>query len=145
MSKSFKSQTPARCYECGRELPAGITYRKVYDKETGQFIGDHCYTACSTHPTTDNDRLCLQLIKFLDLQGCDIDHANLSILADGILKIQSMRELQRAYFKTRDKDLIPQAKDLEKMVDIFLSIVHRPKLAEQPALFPEDDHENLST
>ena len=34
-----------------------------------------------------------------------------------VLMVQKMRELQKTYFKTRDKDVLRQSKDIERKVD----------------------------
>lgn len=33
------------CVECGRTIPAGMTFRRLQDKR-GMPIGDHCYGKC---------------------------------------------------------------------------------------------------
>ena len=38
-----------------------------------------------------------------------------------ILMVQKMRELQKTYFKTRDKDVLQQSKDMEKKVDTCIN------------------------
>lgn len=40
-----KAKKDTRCIECGRTIPAGMTFRRLQDKR-GMPIGDHCYGKC---------------------------------------------------------------------------------------------------
>lgn len=40
-----KAKRDTRCMECGRTIPAGMTFRRLQDKR-GMPIGDHCYGKC---------------------------------------------------------------------------------------------------
>lgn len=43
-----KAKNDTRCMECGRTIPAGMTFRRFQDKR-GMPIGDHCYGKCKPH------------------------------------------------------------------------------------------------
>lgn len=46
---TLRSKKETRCMECGRTIPAGMTFRKIHDKR-GLPIGDHCYGKCKPLP-----------------------------------------------------------------------------------------------
>ena len=50
------SKKSTRCMECGREIPAGMTFRKIHDKR-GMPIGDHCYGKCKPHVPTHDEQV----------------------------------------------------------------------------------------
>lgn len=47
--QAMTSKKETRCMECGRTIPAGMTFRKIHDKR-GLPIGDHCYGKCKPLP-----------------------------------------------------------------------------------------------
>lgn len=40
-----KAKKDTVCVECGRAIPAGMTFRRLQDKR-GMPMGDHCYGRC---------------------------------------------------------------------------------------------------
>lgn len=42
--------------------------------------------------------------------------------------VRRMRDAQKEYFKTRDKDVLRKSKDLERQVDLALQEDQEPKL-----------------
>lgn len=42
--------------------------------------------------------------------------------------VSEMRNAQREYFRTRDKEVLQRSKELERKVDAYLSNIKTPKL-----------------
>lgn len=129
-----------RCMKCGRPIDEqGTTYQEVYDKETGEWIGDRCHPNCPPEPASEVEKMCLQLINFLEL-GVQVNHEQLTRLAELLITTANMREAQIAYFKTRDPSIVAVAKKLEKHTDVLLTLIKEYKLPldlhpDQPPLF----------
>lgn len=130
-----------RCIKCGRLIVDDqvATYQQVFSMENGRWIGNRCHPDCLPGPSSENDRMCLQLINFLELDPqIQLNHEQLTRLAELLISTTNMRQVQIAYFKTRDPSLVAGAKKLEKHVDQLLKFVEEHKLppdANQPPLF----------
>lgn len=64
-----KAKKDTRCMECGRTIPAGMTFRRVQDKR-GMPIGDHCYGKCKAQ--VKRSAVGSQQLAFDDQQSVEV-------------------------------------------------------------------------
>ena len=63
-----KAKKDTRCMECGRTIPAGMTFRRIHDKR-GMPIGDHCYGKCKPQvkrSAAGCEQLALEMVDEVD-------------------------------------------------------------------------------
>lgn len=66
---AIQSKKDTVCVECGRTIPAGMTFRRFQDKR-GMPIGDHCYGKCK--PQVKKSAISDQQLAFGDQQSVEV-------------------------------------------------------------------------
>lgn len=134
----MKSNQPTYCMECGKPIPPGMNYLEIFDRATGQKLGDRCYTNCPGKPTGPGGAVTAYVNRLRERIISSDDE--LILLADFIVNAIRMREHQKAFFKGQ-KAHITDAIHFEKLVDIYIKHLNDDSGTadqQQPRLFGDD-------